>query len=325
MNTNFSLQPLSPACFSGTETRCPSLVILEQSAPAQESFTKDGGLEKKLFLVIKNSSFKIRLGFDQKDPKLDFHKLSVETVLLFDELNTPVPFVKKQPVTTKGRISTAGSELTLDVKITVLSSHCEGMNFRIQFSVVDPNNRIQLAGSVQTQPIKVLSKPDQLRPKPKPKSSRSSRKRKVSSITKPPENKLVLESLARIEAKQQEILQRVMKPAPLMVDHPVPVCEIQLALVELISAWQRTPVEARPEKIRKIANQSTSKQTDCLAELFGMLRASGLEKELVGSIITPTSSTSIPVEQFDSICKDFLNPISLSDPMSLSDPFLFGN
>jgi hypothetical protein len=321
---------------------------LEQCAPAQESFTKDGGLEKKLFLVVKNTSFKVRLGFRPCEQKLDFHKMSVEALLLFDELGTQVPFVKKQPVTTKGRISPAGDELSFDVKITVLSSHCEGLHFRVQFRALEPHTRTSLGlATACTQPIKVLSKPDQLRPKPKA-PALGSRKSRTPPARKRTQNAVVLEALARIEAQQLQILRQVAESSNRALSNPPadamsmevagklpdgqdtagePMCDIQLALLQLIDAWERTQASQRPQKIRRIANSCTGRQTQTFSELLEMLAASGLD--LAGRVYTAPPVDAASLNGLPGLNgsrnsyfqtgglrdSDFITPMMASDPL----------
>jgi len=177
----------------------PKLVIVDQQSLAQEAYTKDG-LQKNVHIVVKNTPFVVTVGLTGSifgGRIVDFSSLTIETHLLYDaEGNREVPFMKQRPVEYKGKVNDKADQMTLDIKISVLSSHCENMCFRLRFQAIDARSGQPFhALSVLSDPIKVISKPDQITKKG---TAPPARKRKRTA------NDSIMESLARIEEQQKE-------------------------------------------------------------------------------------------------------------------------
>lgn len=178
----------------------PKLVILDHQSLAQEAFTKDG-LQKNVHIVVKNTPFVVTVGLTGSifgGRIVDFSSLTLETHLLYDaDGMREVPYMKQRPVEYKGKVNDKADQMTLDIKISVLSSHCENMCFRLRFQAVDARSGQSFHSlSVLSDPIKVISKPDQITKKGT--APAAARKRKRTA------NDSILESLARIEEQQKE-------------------------------------------------------------------------------------------------------------------------
>jgi hypothetical protein len=177
----------------------PKLVILDQQSLAQEAFTADGQ-QKNLHIVVKNTPFIITVGLTGSimgNRIVDFSTLTLETTLLFDsEDHREVPYMKQKPVEYKGKVNDKADQMTLDIKISVLSSHCENMCFRLKFQAVDARGGRPISElTVLSDPIKVISKPDQITKKGQ---TPAARKRKRTA------NDAIMEALARIEDYQKQ-------------------------------------------------------------------------------------------------------------------------
>jgi len=151
-----------------------SLVLLRQTSLAEEKFSKNG-IQKNVFVVVKNSSFAVQLGFSHHLTELDFNRLSIESTLIYDcEEGKQVDFVKLKPMEYKSHANENGDQCTVELRIKVLTSQLEDMFFRIKFRAIDAMTKIPFPNlETLSEPIKVISKPDQL----KKKSTKSKKKK----------------------------------------------------------------------------------------------------------------------------------------------------
>ncbi|KAL6073657.1 Hydrocephalus-inducing protein [Balamuthia mandrillaris] len=162
--------PASAPVFVEGEALQPGLqrlVVVEQQSLHKENFSKNGEM-KNVHNVVKNTPFFIELALAKAalyDDGCNFRSMTLEAGLFFDcEGEKEVPFLSGKPLEYKGHINDAGDRMKLELKIKVLSSHCENMLFKIRFQLVPPVGS-NVNGSLWTtfsEPIKVISKPDQL-------------------------------------------------------------------------------------------------------------------------------------------------------------------
>eukprot|EP01102_Stenamoeba_stenopodia_P014145 TRINITY_DN4669_c0_g2_i1.p1 TRINITY_DN4669_c0_g2~~TRINITY_DN4669_c0_g2_i1.p1 ORF type:complete len:443 (+),score=97.57 TRINITY_DN4669_c0_g2_i1:164-1492(+) len=186
----------------------PRLVIVKQSSLAEETVTtKDGDLIT-VHIVVKHSPFLIQLGLAStpttsmypQPPLLDLNRLTFEARLLYDNgQEKEVDFVKLKPLEYKVRVNDSGSKVNVECRLKVLSSQLEDMNFRIKFIALDPITQKEICPLLTTisDPIKVISKPEQIR------------KKKVSKKTI---SDSVMDDLARIDqqhATQSALLNKL--------------------------------------------------------------------------------------------------------------------
>jgi len=198
------------------------LVILNQGAIAQEKVSKDG-ITSNVHIVVKNTPFQISVGLvgNMMGSKIiDFNLLTVEATLLFDCAGEEkiVPFMKTKPIEYRGRVNDRADTMNMDIRIQVLTSHHEGMLFKIKFTCMDPRTQeVYPYLSVISEPIRVISKLDQVR---KRKSTSTVKEEKSSTAcvedtnedtNKRPKKKArttandkILDCLSRIEDRQKQ-------------------------------------------------------------------------------------------------------------------------
>jgi len=99
--------------------------------------------------------------------------------------------VKLKPLEWKTRPNDEGDQLTVELRIKVLTSQLEDMFFRVKVKIVDPRTRKEYPHlSALTHPIRVVSKPDQVR-------------KKVKKRKRAPTDSL-MDTMHRLESHQRE-------------------------------------------------------------------------------------------------------------------------
>eukprot|EP00005_Dracoamoeba_jomungandri_P003807 CAMPEP_0174260914 /NCGR_PEP_ID=MMETSP0439-20130205/10994_1 /TAXON_ID=0 /ORGANISM="Stereomyxa ramosa, Strain Chinc5" /LENGTH=376 /DNA_ID=CAMNT_0015345293 /DNA_START=89 /DNA_END=1219 /DNA_ORIENTATION=- len=294
-----------------TSTLPPArLEIIEHQSLRMESSVIDG-TTKNVHMVVKNAPFVVQvaiIGTTFNSRVVDFNRLSLDAQLVFDSPeNKTVPSIRGKPVEYKGSVSTGGARMKMEFKIKVLSSHMENMFFRLKLTaVVQETGEIIPELSCMTDAIKVISKPDQLRP-----SSSRGKKRTM--------NDRIMEKLEAIEAGQQQLLKEIKtssnndsndfcgssffqpeafssSPLPLLfTDTPLPLqqtptnqfesespmeLELESAYNNLIDAYKKLTAEQRPQKIRRIVRSTPAKRVATFCEMISLFTSEGLEKEL---------------------------------------------
>lgn len=161
----------------------PSLCLTKQTSLCEDTVTTKHGLEKNAHVVVKNSPFCVTFGFSAptnnpsslfKNVVLDFHKYTVDVKLLYDaDLEKEVDFLSEKPFQYKPTINQSGTKLTLEVRIKVLTSQLEHMLFKVGLKLFDPHSN-QLMFEATSDPIKVISKSDQVKKKKVPRKKASS-------------------------------------------------------------------------------------------------------------------------------------------------------
>jgi len=133
----------------------PQLYVTPHGQMTEEQFSKNGGNNKKVYVVVKNIGF----SFDIQ-ANFDLTKAGLIAKLLYDFDNEKekleVGYVKTEPFEYKVNMLDNGSKASVEVKIKVLTSQHEDMLFRIKIAGTDPiTHRVV---ECFTQPIKVISK-----------------------------------------------------------------------------------------------------------------------------------------------------------------------
>lgn len=99
--------------------------------------------------------------------------------------------MKLKPLECKTRPNDEGDQLTVEIRIKVLTSQLEDMFFRVVVKLVDPRTKKEYPHLVcLSHPIRVVSKPDQV-------------KKKIKKRKRAPTDSL-LDSINRIESQQRE-------------------------------------------------------------------------------------------------------------------------
>lgn len=207
------------------------VTILKQTSPFEERVTRNG-IQRDIHVVIKNSPFVVQMGV-ARNCEIDLNHIAFDCSLLYDtEGEKGVDFVKLKPIEYKCVPNEGGDQVSVELRIKVLTSQHEDMFFKVKIQGQDPVSKQDVPNlKVITAPIKVISKPEQLKkrqPAPLPlpiptnnlpppiasipmnpnlpASGPPSKKRTV--------NDLVVEAVTRIEKQQYEqsnMLDRIMQ------------------------------------------------------------------------------------------------------------------
>lgn len=233
------------------------LVILEQTCLLEEKFSKNG-VQKNVHVVVKNNPFVVTLAL--VDKHINFHRVSVDVQLVYDCASLKeVDFVKLKPMDFKTKPNDEGDQLSVEIRIKVLTSQLEDMFFRVKITLVDPRTHKELPHlSAITHPIRVVSKPDQV-------------KKKVKKRKRAPTDNL-MDMLGRIEAQQRE-QQRMLKKlcvvpagaAPGFVDGNV-VDGFHMAFTEFLAAFK----QIADDSSYKVNTSAQDAQTMC--EILDLIR-----------------------------------------------------
>jgi hypothetical protein len=210
----------------GSSSQSSNLVtIVKQSSPFEERVTRNG-IQRDIHVVIKNSPFAVQIAVS-RNCEIDLNHIAFEASLLYDtDGEKGVDFVKLKPIEYKCIPNEAGDQVSVELRIKVLTSQHEDMFFKVKIQGQDPVSKQEIPNlKVITSPIKVISKPEQLKkrqpgapamappiitqqqgitptlvaPVPNPNitvTNPNSKKRTV--------NDLVIEAITRIEKQQSE-------------------------------------------------------------------------------------------------------------------------
>eukprot|EP01103_Thecamoeba_quadrilineata_P005312 TRINITY_DN15128_c0_g1_i1.p1 TRINITY_DN15128_c0_g1~~TRINITY_DN15128_c0_g1_i1.p1 ORF type:complete len:428 (-),score=94.10 TRINITY_DN15128_c0_g1_i1:33-1316(-) len=194
----------------------PPIQLLKQTSSSQERISING-LQKSVHVVVKNAPFVVQIALTNQhfmNQFLDLNNFTFDAVLLYDSEGPQekfVDYVKVKPVDHKPTVNENGDQVTIELRIKVLTSQHENSFFRVKIFLLDPNTGMPFHPSlvVFSEPVKVISKPEQVKKKaPAPAASSStnannSKKRNV--------NDLLLETISRIEEQQREHQQMIQK------------------------------------------------------------------------------------------------------------------
>jgi len=143
--------------------------------------------------------------------QIDFNDFTFDATLLYDSdgpTEKHVDFVKIKPVDHKPTVNETGDQVTIELRIKVLTSQHENSFFRVKISLLDPNTGLPYQPPLvcYSDPVKVISKPEQVKKKPA-----TSTNVPVSNSKKRTVNDLLLETISRIEDQQREHQQMIEK------------------------------------------------------------------------------------------------------------------
>jgi len=209
------------------EAALPSLVILEQTPPPTMEPCTSSNQERAVHVIVKNIPFNMRLGLQYTHPNgpaLNLNHLMFDGKLLYDTPeNKEVDYVSVRPVEIRRFVKQESDEISLQLRIKVLSSHHENLCFVVKVLALNPITGQEFHPlSVISEPIRVISKPERKRLKPPaPPKPTPPKKRKIDDRIK--------DSLAQIvdqQSEQEEIIlnlyQRLMNPSNANPSSPAP-------------------------------------------------------------------------------------------------------
>jgi hypothetical protein len=268
------------------------IAILKQTSPFEERVTRNG-IQRDIHVVIKNSPFIVQIGV-VKNCEIDLNHVAFEAALLYDtEGDKGVDFVKVKPIEYKCVPSEAGDQVAIELRIKVLTSQHEDMFFKVAVQGQDPVTKQDIPNlRVITAPIKVISKPEQLKKRQPPPVSK---KRTV--------NDMVVEAVTRIEKQQAEhtlIMEKLLEMSnPKRVHHEItpstttwefPIArtvpkeqefttDFDTAFLQLLKSFAGTDPNHRAEKVRRIARTLSAADNESFSELVDMLTTEGLGRD----------------------------------------------
>lgn len=325
---------------------CP-FHIIKQTSPTQERVSFNG-LQKTVHVVVKNAPFTIQLGLTSNifmGQVLDLNNFTYDCVLLYDTdvCEKGVDYVKVKPVEFKATVNEAGDQVSLECRIKVLTSHHENNFFRVKIILLDPTSGQSYHPALITysEPVRVISKPEQL-------------KKKQPANKKRTANDILVETITRIEqqqAEQQRLIERllakkaekaaaaqVVAPAPEIPKLPErkecePGSEFEMAFRQFFEVYNCLPQEEKPVKIRKLVRNSAARDTERISEFLDLFMTEGLQRGLKNDLFSSGSSlsgckcTSCPyqkeLERIDEFYKDFLSVTPLDQSTASTEEKLF--
>jgi hypothetical protein len=141
------------------------------------------------FVVVKNTPFLINIS--NKDASVNFRKTKISATLTYDcEPRREVTLIRSSPLEYVTHLSSNGELITIEARIHVLTSQNENSLFRVCLKF----NEEELI----TEPLKVISKADNLKKPSKEKPNATSNKKKRTA------SDAFGDTLLRIEQQQQE-------------------------------------------------------------------------------------------------------------------------
>ncbi len=131
------------------------LRLVEQTAPGSEM--QHG---RSVHLALKNGAFSVRL----ETATVSMLSCPVVASLFYDDMKREVVTAKTAPLVSKTTVSSDGKSVTVECRIKVLSSAHEDSNFRVRFRVLDgaTGKPFEPDAVVFSEPVRIVSKPEQL-------------------------------------------------------------------------------------------------------------------------------------------------------------------
>jgi len=273
---------------SNPTSRAHLITIVKQTSPFEERVTRNG-IQRDIHVVIKNSPFIVQIGV-AKNCEIDLNHVAFEAALLYDtDGDKGVDFVKVKPIEYKCVPSEAGDQVAIELRIKVLTSQHEDMFFKVSIQGQDPVTKQDIPNlRVITAPIKVISKPEQLKKRQPPPASK---KRTV--------NDMVVDAVTRIEKQQAEhtlIMEKLLEisnpakrlhhemanaweflRAPQTKDNSE--FDFETSFLHLLKSFSNTDPNHRAEKVRRIVRTLTTADNECFSELVDMLTTEGLGQD----------------------------------------------
>lgn len=242
-----------------------SLVIEKQESLATEKFSKNGSFSKDLHIVAKAIAFTVHIA-----SSINLHESPLNAKLVYDcdsleGEGKEVDMVKGVPLEFTAHVDDDGYRAAVEAKISVLSSQHEGAFFRIKFAQDDLSTNT--TAEILTQPIKVISKRNQVRKMIERKQAARDRTPDIVPDTisfpaKRSSNDLVMETLTRIEEQQRMFISHLMareQLATLQAQQTLaPETDFEETFRRFLSSYNKLPVEERPSKIRRILKEEAS-------------------------------------------------------------------
>jgi hypothetical protein len=302
----------------------PLLQVLNQTSSSQERISCNG-LQKNIHVVVKNAPFTIQLGLTNKflgNIPIDLKKFGFDAILLYDspEPDKGVDYVKVKPIDFKPTVSENGDSIMAELRIKVLTSQHENSFFRVKIVALDPATGQQYHAALVTlsEPVKVISKPEQKKKAPTPK------KRTAGDM--------LSETIQRIEEQQKEQTMLIEKLLQSSDQSPSARAfnnnqledkensEFEQAFGNFFRVFNALSSEEKPVKIRKLIRNSTQRDKERISDFLDAFLNQGsqmntcngaYQDSLCGCGQCPYKKE---LERIDEFYKDFLSaPLEQED------------
>jgi len=248
----------------------PMVELVKQEALAVEP-TIINGRQQYVHVVVKNAPFNIQLRSVLNNPSIspiNFQQTTIQAQLYYDcDPPKVVDYIHHEPMQYVSVVSTTGNEISVEVKIGILSSQHQGALFIVMLRIVDSLTNETLC--VLSHPIRVVSKIDHIRKEGVP-------------IKKKTFNEVLTDKLRDLEHLQSEhthIIKAMytlnhipfdgIKPEPTSPDSLRSPKDIQLCFNNVVATFKNTTTEERPEKVRRIVSEMKLDDLDQLVDAFG--------------------------------------------------------
>jgi len=240
----------------------------------QESLLEDrvnkNGRPMELHIVAKNIAFCMNI-----EANFDLVENPPSCKLIYDfednEDKREVEALKSSPLEYTTHVDETGFKAVVEIKIGVLSSQHEGANFRVHFFVINPRNRQLL--NEYSQPIKVISKRNQVRRILEKKQTKVESPTLAVPAKRSAANDSLMETLIRMEEQQKEqmnLLHKLIKPIPIPDPNDM---DFETAFSNFVVAYTKIPETQRAAKLRRVLDRLPNENLDNLSEFIGVYSA----------------------------------------------------
>ena len=186
------------------------LVTKQSSLSMSRRALKEGGAERDIHTVVKQSPFALELGIvagllPPPHPPIDLKSFIYSASLVYanepTEPESAVDYLRTKPFDVKFNVDPSGSKVSMECRLKILSSQRENQCFCLRFDILDPETKLSIGlplintETAVSEPIRVISKPEHTR-KPKP-----SKKRSINDV--------LMESLSHVEEHQIAVISRM--------------------------------------------------------------------------------------------------------------------
>jgi hypothetical protein len=117
----------------GNVSNSSLITILKQTSPFEERVTRNG-IQRDIHVVIKNSPFVVQMGVS-RNCEIDLNHIAFDCSLLYDtDGEKGVDFVKLKPIEYKCVPNEGGDQVSVELRIKVLTSQHEDIPLFFIFS-----------------------------------------------------------------------------------------------------------------------------------------------------------------------------------------------
>lgn len=300
------------------------LVIEKQESLASDKFAKNGK-NKVLHIVAKNIPFVINVA-----STVNLNQSPINCKVYYDwdteDDMKEVDTLKSSPIEYTSHVNPNGLKAVVEIRLGVLSSQHEQAYFRIKLS--------NAAGHAWSQPIKVISKRNQVR-KMLAKNEIAPANVNMSALPVPKRTVAdsISETLARLEQQQKEqaaLLQQLVASnkssssslQPVTSNYSIPDpsdMDFEVAFAAFLKSFSKVPCEERPQKLRKAFSNINHCEAQDLQEFVTAYHTEVTLADINSLCVDPTNTSCAQDQSFDELYSDLMS----SEPSSASSSPLY--